>query len=58
MKKLGKNTGTCMVRNIWYDIFAMLKEKDHVKNFLETLVLAIIILNLPAKKKKTTKYRF
>ena len=36
------------------DILTMFKKKDHVKK----LILTIVILNSPAKKKKTTKYRF
>ena len=40
------------------DIFLMFKKRDRVKNFLDTLILAIVIFNSPVKKKKTTKYRF
>ena len=40
------------------DIFVMFKKRVKLKNFLDTLILAIVILNSPAKKKKTTKYRF
>ena len=40
------------------DIFVMFKKRVKLKNFLDTLILAIVILNSPARKKKTTKYRF
>ena len=40
------------------NLFSSNKYEKRDGNFLNTLILAIVVLNSPAKKKKTTKYRF
>ena len=40
------------------NLFSSNKYEKRDGNFLDTLILAIVVLNSPAKKKKTTKYRF